>query len=255
MPEATDYDWTPGTIENLKCNFKNGKLDGKLTCEIWHVDYTGADPMNGVYPRDIYVDLNITFKDGVRHGDYKEETRYEMSNATTIKEGTYSDGKFTGKSYVVGSYDGYQKECIFENDEEVYKVLNDPIGGRFWEIRRNGPCWKKKRGVRQEKYEQKNGLLHGTYKLYDGEGNIKEEIEYVDGKRNGFSTSYNKDGVAVSKKYYRDDKDCTKHYARLKKIAKGNVSSDEKTVKPKRSKLAKNIAYFKATLSGNPKTL
>ena len=47
--------------------------------------------------------------------------------------------------------------------------------------------------------------LHGSYKTYYENGNLKEETTYVDGVKTGTSKKYNEDGsLAKEIEYFKD---------------------------------------------------
>lgn len=49
-----------------------------------------------------------------------------------------------------------------------------------------------------------NDYVEGKVIEYYQNGNIKEEIEYLGGERNGWRIEYNETGEIINKTYYRD---------------------------------------------------
>ena len=98
----------------------------------------------------------------------------------------------------------------------------------------------------------KDGKLDGEYiEFFDRiDGNKKVEGSYKNGKKDGFWKYYSKDGKVINQEYYRDGKNCTAKYNRLKNIASKRIEEEKaievetgvKTRLPKMSKEEKKTA-------------
>ena len=79
------------------------------------------------------------------------------------------------------------------------------------------------------------------YQEVDSKGQVRLEAKYSNDKLDGFYTKYNRDGTIAEQKLYRDGKDITARYAKLKEFAAQNISEEKGVIKPKQSKMKKML--------------
>lgn len=134
-------------------------------------------------------------------------------NGEVIDYNITTKKKWLIRNHKMGKLDG-KTECFDFNGNSKY-VLNYKDGlpiGNHKEFYLNG-------GIYKESLYDENGIKIGTWKTYDESGNLKSELQYLNGKINGIEKMYN-NKILISTREYVDDKlnGSWKHWNRETKI-------------------------------------
>lgn len=156
-------------------------------------------------------EINQTDANGERHGVWKKH--YPNSDQLRY-EGQFKHGK------EVGEFKFYCENCksqpsviksFNKNDDIAYVKYFTPKGNLVSEGKMNGKDrvgeWvyyhnNSKQVMTREVYE--NGLLNGRTITYYPNGNITEEIDYVNDVKEGINNYYSENGVLIKKLLYKD---------------------------------------------------
>ena len=200
-----------GDFIDDKADYKNGFIkeyeNGKLSTE---TKYSGGIPLRAKhYNKEGIIILEYKdkwIKEYYDNGNLKAEGEYYAGYIGIIKE-YYENGKIL--------FEGEAKDNVWWNG----KVYNE--NGEIIDEIKDGKSLNNKDKVEEEneeerKKDEEKNVFEGEY--YDGEywtgklkeyydnGNIKLEVVYLNGEKNGNCKSYDEDGIIKSEKEYINGK-------------------------------------------------
>jgi antitoxin component YwqK of YwqJK toxin-antitoxin module len=141
---------------------------------------------------------------------------FRYPNGTVSSEGLFKNGKPDGywKSYYVtglkkseGKYSSFQLDSIwvfFDQAGDTVEKINYLFG------KRNGYCYKYRKDLSEGIYIYKRELYAGAKKegtafFYYPDGKIQQTISYNDGKKEGLSKEFDKNGTVITQLEYNND--------------------------------------------------
>ena len=263
-----------GNKNSETAHFNNGVLDGSYNCSRF-------------YPK--FLNLIKVGVDLVEIPQLCEKQGHNgMYFSWGIIDGFFNKGIFNGEVRVIADCESGRN---VDAEQLIYKIVDNKLaeiqeegktirkydqGNEIYRLTKNeeinqplnGKCFKKKRWFEGdyyggewkdtiiEKWEQKDGKKHGSYKKYNEKGWLEVEAQYKNGKKHGFEKLYNSDGSIAGMKYWQNGRDCTAKYNRLKNIASKRIEKEKqieeetgiKTRFPKMSKFEKTAAVVKEKL-------
>ena len=193
-----------------QCNYINGKKEGIE--QIWHTSYLNkllqvAFYTNGMLDgklkrwneHDGLMD-EINYTHGIRHGLYRRWSRgYGTIKSVLIEKANYVNGKRldfevrdgNGNIYLQIKYTGAvdYKYLAWHRKILHYGTNNSQIDDVMLMYRR--------------KY--KNNVLHGSWKSWHPNGQLKKRVKYVHGLKQGLSENWTLHGVKIQQINYIDD--------------------------------------------------
>lgn len=184
--------------------YKNGLKDGfhieydhignkKFEIEYKDDIYHG---INRVFERDGVIKSEIEYKNGLFHGFHKT---YKNGNLVTYQNfeegkqrGFYGEydlnGELTREVNITDSGSYHEKRYVTDSRGNYYlrfegTYINGVLHGNVTESTK----------VYTQKFPVINGVIQGVYREYY-EDRLTRETQYIGGRKNGFSFSYDKDG-------------------------------------------------------------
>ncbi|WP_460219844.1 toxin-antitoxin system YwqK family antitoxin [Psychroserpens sp. MEBiC05023] len=147
--------------------FKNGKPHGKAT----------------QYFENGSISLIVPYNDGVEHGTYKAY---------------HKNGNLRGRIDLKNNIrDGLYEEYYENGNKRAFIIYKDgKVNGDFIEYFENG-------NIRYAAY-QINNMLQGVVKVYDFDGKLNTQGQFIDNKKEGLWTSFGGDEYII-KRNYKDD--------------------------------------------------
>jgi antitoxin component YwqK of YwqJK toxin-antitoxin module len=141
---------------------------------------------------------------------------FRYPNGTVSSEGLFKNGKPDGywKSYYVtglkkseGKYSSFQLDSIwvfFDQAGDTVEKINYLFG------KRNGYCYKYRKDLSEGIYIYSRELYAGDKKegtafFYYPDGKIQQTISYNDGKKEGLSKEFDKNGTVITQLEYNND--------------------------------------------------
>ena len=194
--------WSWNNMLDEQCNYINGKKEGLES--IWHdsVLYQRAFYINGLldgklkkWNNEGKLSEEISYTNGIKHGLSRRWTYQGILS----EEAHYVNGKRF--DFEVRDGDGNIYLQIRYTSPSDYKYLSWHRKQVYY--RANNTESRDEVLMCQRNY--KNNVLHGIYKQWHPNGQLRKRVKYVNGLKQGLSENWASNGVKIQEINYVDD--------------------------------------------------